>query len=43
MIFITAEWEEHRFSGKGVQGLPSLADKMDAWRPVLDAIGQVLD
>lgn len=39
MIFLSSEWEQHRFSGKGVQGLPSLADKMEVWRPVLDAIG----
>jgi hypothetical protein len=42
MIFLNSEWEQHRFSGKGVQGLPALADKIEVWRPVLDAIGQSL-
>jgi hypothetical protein len=43
MVFLNEDWEDKRFSGKGIEGLPSLEDHMDAWGPVLEGIKRVLN
>jgi hypothetical protein len=42
MVYLTNEWEVHRFSGKQRLGQRSLADALGAWRPVLEEIGREL-
>lgn len=42
MIYLDSDWAAERFDGKGRPGLATLEDKMDTWRPVLDAIESVL-
>lgn len=42
MIYLTQYAEERRFSGKTIEGLATLEDAMEEWRPVLDKIAGVL-
>jgi hypothetical protein len=42
LIFLTAEWEQQRFSGKAREGIVTLNEQIDTWRPVLDAIASVI-
>jgi hypothetical protein len=42
LIFLEPDWERHRFSGTTQPGLITLDDKLDEWRPALDAIAEVL-
>lgn len=36
MVFVSPDWEAHRYSGKTVPGQRSLQDVMSVWRPVLE-------
>jgi hypothetical protein len=38
LIYLEPEWEEHRFSGKGLDGFPTLEDKRDEWREALERV-----
>lgn len=42
MIYFSKDWEQYRFDGKSSPGQRHLDDCIDAWRPVLTAIGNVL-
>jgi hypothetical protein len=42
MIFLQPEWEQHRFSGKAREGVPTLDDKQEEWSEALAAISEVL-
>jgi hypothetical protein len=42
MIFLTDSAESRRFSGKTKEGLSTLEDNLDDWRPVLDKVAGVL-
>ncbi|MBA3290399.1 MAG: hypothetical protein H0U17_02770 [Actinobacteria bacterium] len=43
MLFITAEWDRHRYDGKGHEGMPSYVDKHDIWDSGLSALFQLAD
>jgi hypothetical protein len=43
MLFITAEWDRHRYDGKGHEGMPSYVDKHDIWDSGLSARFQLAD
>lgn len=38
MLFLTDEWDRHRYDGKGREGMVSYEDKRDIWDPVAQAI-----
>ncbi|MEU8610949.1 hypothetical protein AB0C29_23460 [Actinoplanes sp. NPDC048791] len=38
IVFLRAEWEAHRYSGKAIKGQRQLDDVMDAWAPVIRSI-----
>jgi len=38
MLFLTDEWDQHRYDGKGRDGMVSYEDKRDIWEPVVQEI-----
>ena len=42
MVFITAAWDEHRYDGKGREGMPSYDDKRDIWDPVVKVVSDAV-
>jgi hypothetical protein len=42
MIYLNEEWAEQRFDGRGREGQPTLEDRIETWRPVLETITSVL-
>jgi hypothetical protein len=42
MIVLQPSWEQHRYSGKSREGMPTLEDKREHWSPVLARISKVL-
>lgn len=42
MLFISGDWDEHRYDGKGRAGMTSYEDKKEYWRPVLNSISEAL-
>jgi hypothetical protein len=43
MVFLRAEWEAYRYSGKAFPGQRQLADVMEAWAPVIAKIEESID
>lgn len=42
MLFLTEEWDQHRYDGKGREGMVSYEDKRDIWDPVAQAIAAAI-
>lgn len=42
LVFLTEEADQHRFSGKAVEGQRSIEQEWDYWRPIVDAVEQVI-
>ena len=38
MLFLTDEWDQHRYDGKGRDGMMSYEDKREIWDPVVQEI-----
>ncbi|MEU6522938.1 hypothetical protein ABZ892_08820 [Streptomyces sp. NPDC046924] len=43
MIHLTQDWTTHRFSGKERAGVQTFDDKREVWKPVIEAIAEVMD
>jgi hypothetical protein len=43
MIYLSSEWSKHRFSGKAMEGVLRLEDKLDVWQPVLNDMEAALN
>jgi hypothetical protein len=42
MLFLTDEWDEHRYDGKGREGMVSYEDKREVWGPVVEEISKAI-
>ena len=42
MLFITEDWDRHRYDGKGREGMPSYEENRAAWDPVVEAITEAI-
>lgn len=43
LVFLTAEADQHRFSGKGMPGQRTIDDEWDYWGPIVQDIESLLD
>ncbi|MGH9243842.1 MAG: hypothetical protein ACRD29_05910 [Acidimicrobiales bacterium] len=42
MLFLTDDWDQHRYDGKGREGMVSYADKREIWDPVVQEISAAI-
>jgi hypothetical protein len=42
MLFLTDEWDQHRYDGKGREGMVSYEHKREVWDPVVEAISKAI-
>lgn len=42
IVFLRAEWEQYRYSGKGIAGQRTFDDVRERWAPVLSRVGKAL-
>jgi hypothetical protein len=43
MLFLTDEWDQHRYDGKGREGMTSYEDKRAVWDPVVAELGSAIE
>jgi hypothetical protein len=42
MLFLADDWDQHRYDGKGREGMVSFEDKREVWEPVIQAITEAI-
>ena len=42
MLFLTDDWDQHRYDGKGREGMVSYEDKREIWDPVVQAVAEAI-
>jgi hypothetical protein len=42
MLFLTSSWDQHRYDGKGREGMVSFEDKRDIWEPVVRKLAEAI-